>query len=196
MNYLFISAHTDDAEFGAGATIARLVEEGHKVTVIALSYCGNKELKGEMNNACNVLGVHSTEIHDYPVRRFSENRQNLLDKLLEIKEKYKPDVVFTFSKHDIHQDHKVIYEESVRAFKDLNIYGYSFPHNNLEFPASCFFKVDESHVKAKMVALTCYKSQHKRRYMDKEVLNSNLLYRGLQAGTKYAECFELIKQVL
>ncbi len=36
-NVLILSPHTDDAELGAGGTIARFVEEGKKIHYIAFS---------------------------------------------------------------------------------------------------------------------------------------------------------------
>ena len=36
---LFLSPHTDDIEFGCGGTLARFLEQGEKVMVIAFSAC-------------------------------------------------------------------------------------------------------------------------------------------------------------
>ncbi|KKN06714.1 hypothetical protein LCGC14_1074410 [marine sediment metagenome] len=197
MNYLFISAHTDDAEFGAGATISRLVEEGNTINVIAFSYCGNKELKDEMRMSCNKLGVNGVILAmNNKVRLFSEVRQGILEVMIGIKKDIDIDTVFTFSKHDIHQDHKVIYEETLRAFKHKTIYGYSFPQNCFSFSSDSFFKVEKKHLDNKIKALQQYKSQRYRLYMSPEFIKSNAIYRGLQAGCKYAECFEVIRQII
>lgn len=206
MNYLFISAHTDDAEFGAGATISRLAEEGNTIHVIAFSYCGNTELKDQMLISCNKLGVNGEiVIMDYEVRVFNENRQGILNEMIAIRKTLDIDTVFTFSQYDIHQDHHVIYEETLRAFKNINIYGYDFPHNNFKFSSDCFFKVGKRHLDKKILALKAYKSQQYRAYMSKEFIMSNAIYRGLQAGRKgsecfeagrkYAECFQVIRQI-
>lgn len=197
MNYLFLSAHTDDAEFGAGATILRLIEEGNIIHIIAFSYCGNKVLKNEMLLACKRLGINGEIIiSNNKARVFNENRQGILHQMLAIKKNLDIDTVFTFSKYDIHQDHKVIYEESLRAFKDCSIYGYDFPHNNFEFSSDSFFKIEKRHLVKKILALKEYKSQQYRPYMDEEFIISNAIYRGLQAGSKYAECFEVIRQII
>ena len=37
MNYLFVVAHPDDEVLGAGATINKLVSQGHKVAVAIMS---------------------------------------------------------------------------------------------------------------------------------------------------------------
>ena len=41
--------------------------------------------------------------------------------------------------NDVHQDHKVIYEEGVRAFKNTSIFLYEMPWNNLNFKNQVFF---------------------------------------------------------
>ncbi|KKN59940.1 hypothetical protein LCGC14_0536900 [marine sediment metagenome] len=197
MNYLFISAHTDDAEFGAGATISRLIEEGNVVNIVAFSYCGIKKLKHQMLISCRSLGVNGKIIIlNNKVRFFHKNRQGILDAMISIKKKIDIDTVFIFSQHDIHQDHKVIYEETLRAFKNINIYGYDFPHNHFKFSPNLFFKIGKRHLDKKILALKEYKSQQHRPYMDVEFIVSNAIYRGLQAGCKYAECFEVIRQIV
>ena len=42
MNYLFVVAHPDDEVLGAGATIHKLVHQGHKVAVATI---GNPSCK-------------------------------------------------------------------------------------------------------------------------------------------------------
>ena len=37
MNYLIVVAHPDDEALGAGATINRLIKDGHKVAVVTMA---------------------------------------------------------------------------------------------------------------------------------------------------------------
>ena len=46
---------------------------------------------------------------------------------------FNPFIIFTTSMNDIHQDHKVIYEESIRAFKFENLLSYEIPWNTKNF---------------------------------------------------------------
>ena len=50
---------------------------------------------------------------DYPVRRFSEHRQAILDTLIGERDRYQPSLVFCPSRDDCHQDHAVCAAEAM-----------------------------------------------------------------------------------
>ncbi len=195
MKALFISAHTDDAELGCGGTIAKLLEDGSSIKAISFCHCGREDLKEEFVKSMDSLLTYDRILLNYDVRNFDKNRQSILDNLIEIKNEFKPDAVFVHCANDIHQDHKVVYEEALRAFKDCTIYGYELPWNNLSFNSTAFFKLKERHIDKKAEALSKYKSQAHRNYMDKDFHYSLAKVRGVQIGVEYAEAFELIRLI-
>ena len=75
-------------------------------------------------------------MHDFDVRTFPEQRQDILELLVTLWEEWRPDVVFQPSLHDIHQDHQTIAQEGLRAFKRTTILGYEIPWNNFDFSTS------------------------------------------------------------
>ena len=79
---LLLCPHTDDVEFGAGGTVARLVEEGSDITALMFSV-PNIQLIDECKNALNVLGVKKTIFLDFRRRTFPECRQPILNYLYE-----------------------------------------------------------------------------------------------------------------
>jgi LmbE family N-acetylglucosaminyl deacetylase len=95
--------------------------------------------------------------------------------------------------NDIHQDHKTIAEEGIRAFKNTSILGYELIWNNLSFNTQCFVQLDEKHIKKKINALKAYTSQSKRDYMSEEFIYSLAKARGVQVGYQLAEAFEVIR---
>ena len=72
-------------------------------------------------------------ILDYPVREFTSHRQDILDDMIKIGNRLNPDYVFAPSLNDVHQDHHVIAEEAIRAFKKTTLFAYEVPWNNLQF---------------------------------------------------------------
>jgi len=193
---LVLSPHTDDGELGAGGTIAKLVENGSKVTYFAFS-APKKILRTECKKCLEVLGVKEFEIFDFKVRHFPESRQDILEILFEYNKEKKPDLILTPSTNDLHQDHQTITNEALRAFKCSTIFGYELPWNNIVFMENCFIRLKERHVQKKIEALWNYKTQiSKRHYFDKEYLIGLTRSRGAQIGVKYAEAFEAIKLVL
>jgi LmbE family N-acetylglucosaminyl deacetylase len=116
--------------------------------------------------------------------------------MIRLKNKLKPNLVFLPCSFDIHQDHKTIYEEGLRAFKYSSILGYEIPWNNLFFETKSFVYLEQRHVDKKIDALKCYKSQANRSYANPEFIKSMAKARGTQIGVKYAESFEVIRWII
>jgi len=205
-NILVLAPHTDDGELGAGGTIAKFIESGSKVTYVAFSTAAESLPKGfpsdtlnkEVSKATRALGIFSNNliVFDYPVRRFNYYRQEILEDLVKLRNSNEFDLILTPSLKDIHQDHATIAEESLRAFKNITILGYELIWNNLSLDTKCFVELEERHLQKKFMALKCYESQGHRRYLSKNFTLSLATTRGVQAGSTYAECFEVIRLFL
>lgn len=205
-NILVLAPHTDDGEFGCGATIVRYVQEGARVIYAAFSaaeqsvlpHLPRDILRTEVRQATSALGIANEDclIFDFQVRCFPEQRQKILDKMIELQRKYQPDMVFLPSVNDTHQDHHTIAQEGFRAFKRTTMLGYEVPWNNLDFRTSCFVDITEEQLKSKINALDKYESQKHRNYANEEFIRSLALTRGVQIGKRYAEAFEVVRWVI
>jgi LmbE family N-acetylglucosaminyl deacetylase len=202
---LVIGAHTDDGEIGAGATISRLCREGKEVYYVAFSICEESILKEfpnditskEIIKAGSKLGIPQDNIQTlrYKVRKFPENRQDILEDMVKLNNNIQPDLVLLHNSFDIHQDHKTIYEEGLRAFKKTSILGYELPWNNLDISNRCFIKVQEQDLKNKLDSILEYKSQSFRNYINEEYIKSLMIVRGKQVNFNLAESFEVIRLI-
>ena len=203
---LVLAPHTDDGEFGCGATIARLSDEGANVTYVAFSAAEQSVLphlppdilRTEVYLATEKLGISKEHciVLDYEVRRFPDYRQQILEDLVAINSQYNPQIVFLPSPTDTHQDHSVIAAEGFRAFKRCSMLGYEVPWNNLDFRTSCFVDISKEHLNAKISALSMYQSQAHRSYASADFIRSLATVRGVQIGRSYAESFEVIRWVV
>jgi len=205
-NALVLAPHTDDGELGAGGTISKLNEMGVKITYVAFStakqsvpkkYKSNI-LKDEVKEATIALGIKPSNLilYDYEVRKLGYSRQNILEDLIKLKNKNSFDLVFIPSTNDIHQDHSTIAQEGIRAFKNITILGYELIWNNMNFNTACFIKLNKKHINNKIKALSKYKSQSHRPYMQKIFIESHAITRGVQIGCDFAESFEVIRMVV
>lgn len=203
---LVLAPHTDDGELGCGATISKLIRNGVDVYYVAFSSCKDSLPFGsepdclirEMHAATSVLGIPKEKVFclDYRVRYFEENRQEILDSLIKLNREIHPDIVFTPSVHDIHQDHVTIATESLRAFKKITILQYEVPWNNFTFDNQLFSCVQEIDVENKIKAIECYHSQSNRDYAKPDFVKGLLLTHGVQIGHKYAEVFEIPRLIV
>lgn len=203
---LVLAPHTDDGEIGCGGSIAKFVEEGKEVYYVAFS-TARKSLKSglppnilevEVRRATSILGIPEDRLilFDYEVRTFPQYRQEILEDLVKIRNEIQPDLVLTPSPTDIHQDHQVIANETLRAFKKTTILGYEEPWNNIVFYTRNFITLEERHIRKKIEALRCYKSQMHRTYLTEEFVWSLARVRGVQIENEYAEAFEVLRFIM
>ncbi len=204
---LVLAPHTDDGEFGCGGAIAKFIEEKKKVFYVAFSSAeksvpkgmSKNVLKKELKKAAKVLGIPEKNLIllNYPVRDFPAHRQEILEDMLKIGEKIKPDLVLLPCSHDTHQDHQVIAQEGFRAFKTTSMLGYEISWNNLSFNTEAFILLKPKHLQKKLRAIRCYKSQSKRAYASEEFIKSLATTRGRQIGAdSYAEAFEITRWLI
>ncbi|HEY3064300.1 MAG TPA: PIG-L deacetylase family protein [Methylomirabilota bacterium] len=122
---LVVTAHPDDAEFGAGGTVAKFVKEGREVTYVIVTN-GNKgssdrtmtpdRLRGiretEQRNAARMLGVEGVEFLGYEDGEVEDTRTLRRDVTREIR-RARPDLIITQNPHRTynlygsHRDHRI-----------------------------------------------------------------------------------------
>jgi len=202
-NVLVLAPHTDDESIGCGGTLAKLREQGKDMLILAFSPCieslpgafKKDDIISEFWSAAETLKCKSS-LRGYPVRTFPSKRQNILQDMINVKDEWSdPTVVFCPSLNDTHQDHKTVAEEAIRAFPHANILCYELPIKSVQFEPKFFVGLEDRHIKAKRLAMECYKSQMgKENYqLNLEYMEALAKFRGMQNGTPYAEAFEVIR---
>ena len=205
-NVLVLAPHTDDGELGCGGTMARLIENGIRVTYAAFSTAAKSVpegfpkdvLKHEVRAATGVLGIPETDlkIYDFEVRTFPTVRQDILEEMIVLQQELDPDCVLLPALIDLHQDHKTIAEEGLRAFKRTTVMAYEIPWNNLSFTHQAYVRLEGRHVEKKVEALSCYASQGHRNYTREDYIRNVALTRGVNIGCEFAEVFEVYRWIL
>jgi len=205
-NVLVLAPHTDDGEFGCGGTMARLIESGVTVTYAAFSTAAKSVpegfpkdvLKHEVRAATSLLGIDEAHlrVYDFEVRTFPQMRQEILEEMIVLQQDLKPDCVMMPALIDLHQDHKTIAEEGLRAFKRTTVLAYEIPWNNLNFSHQAYVRLEQHHVDKKVRALACYESQGHRNYTNEDYIRNLALTRGIDVGLDFAEVFEVYRWIL
>ena len=123
---LVVTAHPDDAEFGAAGTIAKLVRDGCEVTYVIVTN-GNKGSsdrsmtperlarirEDEQRNAARALGVERVEFLGYPDGEVEDTRELRRDVSREIR-RFRPDLVIcqtpnrSYNLGASHRDHRTV----------------------------------------------------------------------------------------
>ncbi|HEV8641277.1 MAG TPA: PIG-L deacetylase family protein [Methylomirabilota bacterium] len=122
---LVVTAHPDDAEFGAGGTVAKMVKQGREVTYVVVTN-GNKGSsdrsmtperlarirEAEQRNAARVLGVERVEFLGYDDGELEDTRDLRRDVTRQIR-RWRADLVITqhprrtYNLYASHRDHRI-----------------------------------------------------------------------------------------
>lgn len=202
-NVLFLGAHPDD-EIACAGTLSRLTASGAHVESIAFSDCADlipqgftvEDLLAEWRAAAAHLGITDLTLRGIPNRYFPKYRQDVLDYLIERRDR-NYDLVLLPARSDVHQDHATVSEEGIRAFKHSTILGYEHPQNTVGASIfNAYVRLDHRDVSTKLAHAGTYKSQAKRIYMDLDFIYGFAAMRGVQANAHFAEAFEVIRWML
>lgn len=110
LDILVFASHPDDAELGAGATIAKEVAMGKKVGIVDLTRGelgtrGSAEIRDmEAARAAKILGIAIRENLKFADGFFINDREHQLEVVKMIR-KYRPDIVLCNAVEDRHIDH-------------------------------------------------------------------------------------------
>jgi len=203
---LVLAPHTDDGELGCGGSIAKFCADGKEVYYAAFCLCSKSlpamlpanTLELECRKATATLGIPPANLilFNYEVRELPQSRQQILEELLQLNKRINPDLVLLPAASDIHQDHQVIHQEGMRAFKNVTFAGYELPWNNYSFRTNFFIRLSEVQLNKKVDSLKSYQSQSQRNYMQEDFTRSLAKVRGVQANAEYAEAFEIYKWIV
>ncbi|MBE6884456.1 MAG: PIG-L family deacetylase [Ruminococcaceae bacterium] len=221
MNILAIGAHPDDIEYSVGGTLLKYAKQGHKI-FIALTTSGNTGSNvmtnpDEIGRTREAEMLEAAKTYGAELRFLRNNDERLMDtdetrsQVLDAMRWANPDVIFTHNHTDESPDHAMT-SKLVRNMM-LSLPGRnqraSLPpiekkptlflwENGLgvDFVPEIYIDITDE-FDAKYAALQNHVSQ--KAWMD--VFGSELgedmkimaMFRGMQYGCKYAECFRAFK---
>jgi LmbE family N-acetylglucosaminyl deacetylase len=194
---LAVGAHPDDIEVGAGGLVARLVEEGTKVTMVIVSVPTERETRiKEAREGARLLGAdvlvlyegRQCRVEDIPMYELVRRLDNLIGDL-------QPDLIITHSEHDLHWDHGLVHRAVVSACRrtpcDLLAFLSSFEMNaQSRAIGQCFVDVSTT-IEDKLAAISAHQSQLAK--MDLGSARDLARALGRMSGVPYAEALEVLR---
>ncbi|PWU05340.1 MAG: hypothetical protein C5B51_14745 [Terriglobia bacterium] len=199
---LFIGAHADDIEIGAGGSVCRLRRDGWDVCFCILTTEENQktadERKKEAIAGAAVLGVPREAIlfMDFPDSFLKCGGDTVTRIRRVLKERdYDPDLVFTHTDHDSHNDHRAAHEITMALFRRKPIMAYPVVNSLIEssFMPTVFTDTTE-YDREQIAAMECHKSQARRIRTAKTGLGKLHQDHSTRLGFVRTESFELIIQ--
>jgi bacillithiol biosynthesis deacetylase BshB1 len=219
LDVLAVAPHPDDVELSCGATLAKLVRQGHRVGIIDLTSGeptprGSEEIRAkEAEAARRVLGVHLRINLGLPNRVLMDEPEGRFKLATEMR-RLRPSVLITMAGRtpaaspDHHQGHLLV--EAARFYSQLTKWDdrfagtapYRIPHlvyAPIPFDAevrhwhtTCVVDVSDT-LDVKLDAVRCYESQFDpaRFEMVKHFVAGQAAAQGGRCGYRYGELFAL-----
>lgn len=197
---LAIGAHPDDIEIAAGAALAKMRDTGYEISGLVMTYGeqgGNAETRPqEAEKGAQFLGLERVEVHHFTDTHLADDGVELTKAIERAILREKPDIIFTHSEHDLHQDHQAVFHATLRATRNypVTILCYESPSITQDFRPTYFVDVCD-YVEVKVEAIRQHWDQKGKPYMDADLVRSKLVFRGGQAKVKYAEGFEVARMI-
>ena len=197
---LFLGAHPDDIELGCGALLHHIVKQTEVLCVTLSDNQSNPDLKNvrdEHYKAMAVLGapVEKIVLGQFTTRVFPDARQDILEYFLKLRKDFQPDLIFTHSKQDVHQDHNTMTDEALRAFRGITVLGFDVVRSSYGFFPHFLVEVTEEDVNKKIEALSQYETYRDRYYFNSELTRSIMVRHGALAECSFAEGFDILRIV-
>lgn len=197
---LFLGAHPDDIEIGCGALLHHIVKQTDVLCVTLSDNQKNPDLqnvKGEHLRSMKILGVPEDRVvfGPFTTRIFHDSRQDILEYFLKLRKEFKPDLIFTHSKQDVHQDHNTMTDEALRAFRGITVLGFDVVRSSYGFFPHFMVEVTEEDVNKKIEALAQYATYQDRYYFNAELTRSIMVRHGALAEVPFAEGFDILRIV-
>ena len=218
MNILVVSPHPDDETLGAGGTILRYKAEGHSIfwlniTNMRESYGYSADDIQIRNNELGIVfklygfdGFYNMDLEPAGLDKYSNSE--VIGKISNIINEIKPNTIILPYRYDIHSDHNIVnnwinsctksfrypFIKRVLAMETLS--ETDFASADKGFNPNYFIDISEF-LDEKIEIMKVYKSEIGEHPFPRSVENIKALatLRGATAGVRYAEAFELIKEI-
>jgi LmbE family N-acetylglucosaminyl deacetylase len=204
LKILCVGSHSDDIEIGCGGTILRLAEQSadsvfHWVVFSAIGVRG-----AEAQRAAELFAgparLKGPLLKTFPDGFMPFVGAEVKAVFEELKETVSPDLIFTHSRKDAHQDHRLIAELTWNTFRDHLILEYEIPKydGDLGQPGVFVPLTGEICEKKTRYIMEAFQSQHGKRWFHPNTFQSLMRLRGMEcnAPSGHAEAFYCRKLVL
>jgi LmbE family N-acetylglucosaminyl deacetylase len=201
---LCLGAHADDLEIGCGGTLLRLLDDNPGLEVSWVVLSGSPERSAEAAESATALLAKaaraSIRLADFRETYFPYLGSEIKTYVAALGTEIQPDLIFTHSREDLHQDHRVTSELTWNTFRDHLILEYEVPKWDGDLGRPNVFVPLESAVCLRKVEhlLRVFPSQRDKDWFDAEVFRGLMRLRGMEARSPsgYAEAFFCRKLVL
>ena len=201
LRILCLGAHSDDIEIGCGGTLSQLVrrtpQPEFRWVVFSAPGARAQEAGRGARRFLGAASAGAVRLYDFKDGYFPAQFDAIKDAFEELAREFRPDVVFTHTRNDRHQDHRVVSDLTWNTFRKHLILEYEIPKwdGDLGQP-NIYVPLSGPVARRKSKALLdVFGTQRGKDWFSEETFMGLLRLRGIEcrAEAGYAEAFHARK---
>lgn len=201
---LAIGAHPDDIELGCSATLLRHKKERNIIYLLVLTKgeaSGDPEIREkECRRSADLMGAEEIFFGGLEDTKVDDSVETIMT-IERIIDQVNPDIIYTHTVKDTHQDHRNAGYATLSAGRRSNkIFMYESPMTFRDFSPQVFVDISDVFELKKKI-LRSFSSQSNKEWWiighrAAMAIEGLAAYRGFQAGVEVAEAFEVGRLVI
>ena len=192
---LAIGAHPDDVEIGVGGILAAHRDAGNQVVILTLSRGARggdaDDRQHESLAAAELLGARLflEDLEDTHISA-ADPTVSIIERVVR---EVEPDIVYTHSAHDRHQDHRAVHAAVNVATRNVRtVCCFQSPSATIDFRPTRFVPID-GFTDAKLALIDCFRSQDLRAYLEHDFVLATARYWSRFGGGTMCEPLEVMR---
>jgi LmbE family N-acetylglucosaminyl deacetylase/CheY-like chemotaxis protein len=193
---LAIGAHPDDIEIGVGGILSAHRQAGNTVVILTMSRGARggdaNDRQHESLAAAELLGARLflEDLEDTHISA-ADPTVGIIERVVS---QVHPDIVYTHSSHDRHQDHRAVHAATLVATRQVRtLCCFQSPSSTIDFRPTRFVPID-GFTEAKLALLRCFTSQADvRDYLEPDFVLATARYWSRFGGGTSCEPLEVVR---
>ena len=218
MKVLVVSPHPDDETLGAAGTLIKMKKTGNEIFWLNITDMTSKDgfsedriqqRQEQIKNVTDHIGFDAFYNFQLCPTKLSELSESILiEKIKVVFDLVKPQWIILPGKYDAHSDHRVVYDCCMACTKSFRapyirrvttmevLSETEFGFQEETFKPNLFIDISEE-LDDKLTAVKFYNTEIEAPPFPRSIERIKALasYRGGQASCRYAEAFQIIKQI-
>jgi LmbE family N-acetylglucosaminyl deacetylase len=204
LTVLCLGAHADDIEIGCGGTLLKLTEQHPDVVVHWVVFSATPPRALEAKRSAGIF-LKATSAKSVVIKTFRDSYfpfmgDRIKKFVAQLARQVSPDLIFTHYRNDLHQDHRLLAELTLNAFRNHLILEYEIPKYDGDLGAPNAYVHLTKDIAQRKVRHICeqFQTQKTKQWFSEDTFLALLRLRGIESNSpsKYAEAFYCHKALL
>jgi LmbE family N-acetylglucosaminyl deacetylase len=204
LTVLCLGAHADDIEIGCGGTLLKLTEQHPDVIIHWIVFSATTPRAREAKRSAGIF-LKNTAAKHVVIKNFRDSYfpfmgDRIKKFVAQLARQVTPDLIFTHYRNDLHQDHRLLAELTLNAFRNHLILEYEIPKYDGDLGAPNTYVHLTNGMAHRKVRYICaqFPTQKSKQWFSEDTFLALLRLRGIESNSpgKYAEAFYCHKVVV